>query len=562
MRVPIAVELDPRGSVCALAVLLAASVACQKSTSGRNAASDATPIPGWDSAPRDARILDGGESEDAEADQNSRHDASSAPDAGPTPEAGADASAPPDNGPIRNGAVSLLEETDHGLPGCYRCAIGVADFDGDGRPDVVMAGAFDSVFTPGMGSYRFNNVVRLYRNVSLPGQRIQFELQQELTGVRGGGGAIVKVGDFDGDRVPDFAVQFRDGPSPDADTSSFMNEGGWRFRQRVLAPRFNSQSTSLGMDAADIDRDGLDDLIFISDGHGRGPGLWYKWVPERSEWQPRQTDFVHQIAYGGTIAAGDLDGDGYPDIVVGGNSRAPFGEYDCTSTVLYGQIHLNRGARNPGINPQARAPLGRFALRSNRNDPWPCTGMDNASMLITDVDNDGHNDIIIAGSADAFRGPPGLNASHYDFAVLRNVDGTGNNFVTFENAGVQYPSGTTNGGAGNVDSPNIAVGDLTGDGLPEVLIQGHHRDYAGDVGAYVFETRLFLNDHGTGFTELHLGFANVGEGGQAMADFNHDGKIDLMFTGARIPFHTNGSNPIDENSTATLKMHVYRNTRP
>jgi len=47
-----------------------------------------------------------------------------------------------------------------------------------------------------------------------------------------------------------------------------------------------------------------------------------------------------------------------------------------------------------------------------------------------------------------------------------------------------------------------------------------------------------------------------------MADFNNDGKIDLIFSGASSPFHTNGNNPTDVNDTSTIRAYVYRNTRP
>jgi hypothetical protein len=511
-----------------------------------------------DSGARDSGASDsGGHIPDAGSRDTGPHDSGVVADSGVPVDAGTHN----DGGP---GPLNLVQDSNHGLPGCYRCAVAIADFDGDGKIDVVMAGAFDSAYTPDMSNYTFANAVRVYRNVSTPGGAIRFMLQEEMPNTTGGGGALVRIGDFNGDGLKDFAVQFRAGDTGVADTSAFLNHGGFTFTRSILVPGFNTQATSMGMAAADIDQDGLDDLIFDSDGYGAGPGLWYKYNPSAGTWSAQQTDYPHQITYGGSVSAADLDGDHFPDLVVGGNSSIPFGTHDCSSTLMYGEIHLNKGASaSPrGIRQDALTELGRFALKQDRNNPTPCTGMDNASTLIADVDNDGHNDIIIAGSADAFNGPVGMDGSQYDFVVLRNVDGTGNNFVTFENAGVQYPGGTTNGGAGNVDLPNIAVGDLTGDGFPEIFIQGHHRDYAGDWRMYVFQTRLFVNDGGMWFTEVDIGLPTVGEGGQAMADFNNDGKIDLLFTGATMPWHSNGANNVDQNSASTLFTYVYRNVRP
>ena len=422
----------------------------------------------------------------------------------------------------------------HGLPGLYYGGMAAADFDGDGRQDLVMAGAWDRAFSrPDMSGFAFADRVRLYQNVSSGPGDIRFSLQQELDGVRGGGGALVKTGDFDGDGRVDFAVQFRDGDAPQSDTSAFLNRGDWRFERSPLQPGFDTQNNSLGMDAADIDQDGRDDLVFINTGYNTGEGLWYKFTGDR--WLPQQSDFTHEISYGGTISAGDLDGDGYPEIVVGGNGSAPFGNYDCTGTLLYGQVHRNAGAMMPGLQREAFAVLGHYALSASPNNPPRCEGMDNASVLVADVDLDGQNDVLIAGSMSNFSGPQDSDWTHYDFAVLYNRDGSGRSFTTFENGGPRFPGGVgaTNGGAGNIDFPNIALGDLDGDGFPEALIQGHHKDYSDGVGgAYRFDTRLYRN-LGDRFEQMDVDLRQLAECGGVLVDFDNDGKRDVVYCGAR-----------------------------
>jgi hypothetical protein len=320
--------------------------------------------------------------------------------------------------------------------------------------------------------------------------------------------------------------------------------------------------------------------------------LWYTFTLGTNQWENHQADFPHQITYGGTLAAGDLNGDRYPEIAVGGNASIPFGSHNCGrnsqpssgDALQYGQTHLNLGG-NRGFALPAMQVVGAYGLRvpeSVRHDINSCHGMDNAQMMIADMDTDGKNDVIIAGSNTGTNGPPGLNGQQYDFAVLFN-DGTGLNFFPWEHVGPQHPLGTTNGGPANVDLPSIAVGDVTGDGYPDVFVQGHHRDYTVEHNPYVFEDVLFVNNGNRTFravylsdfvpvfrtTESYPGVLNflrgrpryVAEGGVAMADFNGDAKVDVLFSGAELPYHTNGINGQDYNTASTLQTYILRNTR-
>lgn len=443
----------------------------------------------------------------------------------------------------------LVKETAHGLPGMYYGSMAAADFDGDGKIDLVMAGNYERKYDDAdkLGGH---DQVRLFRNVS-SGSAIRFAYagSPNVSGVRG---SQVVVGDFDGDGKPDYAVEFRNG----SDTTAFLNRGSWSFETSTIKLGFGVQSSGLGFAAGDVDKDGRADLVFLSDGYGTGPGLWYNYV--NGAWQAHQTDFVHGISYGGSIALGDIDGDGFLDLAVSGNSSLPFGSVYCANLMIGG---LHRGGA-AGFSSTPLAILGNFGLKESlaqRSNIHSCHGSDNAEMAIADLDKDGHDDIVVAGSSTGFNGPPGLNGQQYDFAVLFNVDGTGKNFSTWEAVGPQSELGTTNGGPGNLDEPNLAIGDLTGDGWPDVFVQGHHRDYFVKDNPYIYATWLFVNNRDRTFTRTALAIdAPVGEGGEVIADFNGDGKPDLIFTGATIPFHSNGINSEDKNSAASLRAYVFR----
>ncbi len=474
-----------------------------------------------------------------------------------------------------------------GLPGMYGGSWGTADFDGDGDIDLVVIGHFRAMFHSQFNPTGGDDTLRLYRNITTRGGPVRFELQAELPNDNGNRGANLDVGDFDGDGRRDFAVTMRNG----GNVAAYFNRGSGVFERRALD--FASSSFGFGIVATDVDRNGRDDLVFNGDG-GVGAGLWYHWDIATNAWVAHQRNFLHQISYGGTIAAGDLDGDTFPEIVVGGNSSVAFGTHDCGANsnptsgarLQYGQSHRNLGGTS-GFAQAAMSVVGAYGYKvppAVRADIASCHGMDNAQMAIADLDGDGARDVVIAGSSTGQDGPVGLNGQQYDFAVLFN-DGSGTNWTIFEHTGPQDPNGSTNGGVGNLDFPSIAIGDFTGDGRRDVFVQGHRRDFTVQTNPYVFEDIVFVNNGDRTFTRaalepylpsfgasenlpgggaegsLDLDYLRgrpryVAEGGAVSADFDGDGSDDLLFSGAELPFHTNGSNFFDFNDTATLRTYV------
>jgi hypothetical protein len=179
----------------------------------------------------------------------------------------------------------------------------VADFDGDGRLDLVVAE---------FGHYHTGGIF-LCRNVAERGDPPRFERER----LDDRPGTIhVPVHDFNGDGLPDFvALVSQEWEHVDA----FVNRGGGHFRLQTLWAGPDLLFGSSGIELVDLDRDGDVDVLYTN---GDAWDNWYASPSHGVQWlenlgglrfaHHRLTDMPG--AY--RALAGDLDGDGDLDIVV------------------------------------------------------------------------------------------------------------------------------------------------------------------------------------------------------------------------------------------------------
>jgi len=287
--------------------------------------------------------------------------------------------------------------------------VGIADFDGDGDPDIVIVSEDDQVN-------------ELYLN---DGSGV-FSDESDRIPVTGTTNGLV-VADVNADGLPDLLL------ANNGQDALLINDGAGRFRDETGTRLPSSQDVSQDMELGDVDGDGDLDLIVANEGpnvlyfnDGTGHFTAPEWgIPLRaSPEETREADF------------GDVDGDGDLDL-----------------------LFANVAAFVAGADPRNRLLIndggGRFVDETEARLP-----PDQASSFdgdFRDVDGDGDLDVL-TGNSDVDLGQGRIADSLY--RVYLN---DGNGYFTEATEAV-FGEGVTGTGF------DLEWGDFNGDGLEDVYL--------------------------------------------------------------------------------------------
>jgi len=361
---------------------------------------------------------------------------------------------------------------------CLPWSIAVGDVNGDGHPDLVVAGWYLTCNgVPGTGE------------VSVLLSNGDGSFQPPVRYSSGGLQALgVAIGDVNGDGKLDIVAangSFNDTGTCNGQVGVLLGNGDGTFRPAISYSSGDCDPNAVTL--ADLNHDGHPDIIAANSCHGlngggctnpgsagvllgNGDGTFRPGVPYAAD----------QQGYVASIAAQDLNGDGYIDLVM----------VSADSAVISILLGNGDGTFRPEIS-------------------YPTNTYQPSSLGIADVNGDGHPDVIVSSYCQ------GISSCRNGLVsvLLGNGDGTLQSPVKYN--------------AGGFAATSVAIADVNSDGHPDLIVAT--TDLNGNTGGGSGQIGVLIGN-GDGTFQAAEAFPS---GGQypiaiAIADVNSDDKPDVM----------------------------------
>jgi hypothetical protein len=253
----------------------------------------------------------------------------------------------------------------------------------------------------------------------------------------------------------------------------------------VLYP--SGGSTAQWVVVADVNKDGKPDVVVINGGTSAGGSVGVLLGNGNGTFQAAVTYPVPE--YADAVAVEDLNGDGWPDLVVGTNGGEFGGPW---VSVL---LNKGDGTFQPAVG-------------------YSSVGFGVTSIAIADVNGDGKPDLIAANGCSA------APCNYSSVAVLLgNGDGTFQPAVTYNLSSEMLPA-----------AMSVVAADLNNDGRPDLLV-ADSSSLNGDGLVVV----LLNKGDGTFPTQVTYQSGGLYANSVIVGDVNGDGKLDAIVTNLNGP---------------------------
>ncbi len=393
-------------------------------------------------------------------------------------------------------------EAGAGLTGVREGSTSIADVDGDGNQDLLIA-----------GNGKNGRSTTLYLG---DGEGSFTEAGAGLIRV---GSSSTSIADVNGDENQDLLITGT-GENGEPTARLYLGDGrGEFFETRAGLTGVGRFSRGGSTSIADVDGDGNQDLLITGPDESNRPTATLYLGDGQGEFSEAGAGLTG--VEGGSTSIEDIDGDGDPDLLITGLDAL---------TGLSSRVYINRQVQS---SPN-RAPTFARSFEYDRTLAPEVTLR--RTIEAGDLDGDSLSIEVASGPSSVSVSDRGNGVAEVTFTPDRD---RGGNVVQFT-IEARDPSGAAgsfsvsvevsqfvaafSAGLNGVDKSSTSIADVNEDGSQDLLITGRDENFDPS-------TTLYLRNSLGGFTEAGAGLAGVGDGSTSIADVNGDGNQDLLIAG-------------------------------